>query len=174
MLNFDLYVNEFHPQRPVWLVSSLWHESRFLVPKLIPIDEVMLKQLYLRKVITGLKGVTERFEDVRTQMADLNYPVILSANGSIMDGWRRLAKTHSLGYRYLMVVQFDKDPLPMTTLPELLKAAKNAAAYQSNWPQEYLYSWQPDTPNRSISPRWLAEEFRPIFRNPVKLIAIGP
>jgi hypothetical protein len=44
--------------------------------------------------------------------ADLSYPIILSADGSVMDGMHRVAKAALLGREEIEAVQFDEDPEP--------------------------------------------------------------
>ena len=44
--------------------------------------------------------------------ADLSFPVILSANGALMDGRHRAAKAVLQGLDRIEAVQFDQDPEP--------------------------------------------------------------
>ena len=44
--------------------------------------------------------------------ADLAYPIILSANGAVMDGRHRVAKALLEGREHIEAVQFDRDPEP--------------------------------------------------------------
>jgi hypothetical protein len=44
--------------------------------------------------------------------ADLSYPIILSANGAVMDGRHRIAKAARAGWREIEAVQFNEDPSP--------------------------------------------------------------
>lgn len=44
--------------------------------------------------------------------ADLSYPIILSAEGYLMDGGHRLAKAWLLGLTEISAVQFTEDPAP--------------------------------------------------------------
>ncbi len=46
------------------------------------------------------------------QEADLAYPIILSANGSVMDGMHRVAKATLEGRDMIEAVQFLEDPEP--------------------------------------------------------------
>jgi hypothetical protein len=43
---------------------------------------------------------------------DLSYPIILSANGAVMDGMHRVAKAARQGRPEIEAVQFDEDPEP--------------------------------------------------------------
>ena len=44
--------------------------------------------------------------------ADLNFPIILSRDGSVMDGMHRVAKAVLLGRTTIKAVQFTDDPAP--------------------------------------------------------------
>lgn len=46
------------------------------------------------------------------EAADLSFPIILAANGEVMDGRHRIAKAALEGRRTLGAVQFDIDPPP--------------------------------------------------------------
>lgn len=46
------------------------------------------------------------------QEADLDYPVILSATGRVMDGMHRIAKAWLLGLSEIRAVRFIEDPPP--------------------------------------------------------------
>ena len=49
--------------------------------------------------------------------ADLRYPVILSAEGFLMDGGHRIARAHLLGLTTVAAVRFPVDPEPDYVLP---------------------------------------------------------
>ena len=42
--------------------------------------------------------------------ADLDYPIILSSDGSVMDGMHRVTKAYMLGHSHIKAVQFEQDP----------------------------------------------------------------
>lgn len=44
--------------------------------------------------------------------ADLDYPIILSADGDIMDGNHRVMKALANGEKTIKAVRFKSDPLP--------------------------------------------------------------
>ena len=46
------------------------------------------------------------------EAADLSYPIILAADGSVMDGMHRVVKAVLAGYEEIAAVQFDRDPEP--------------------------------------------------------------
>ena len=44
--------------------------------------------------------------------ADLSFPIILAADGSVMDGMHRVAKAVREGHQTIDAVQFSEDPEP--------------------------------------------------------------
>lgn len=61
----------------------------------------------------GAPTVREVVEHARRIMeADLSYPIIVSADGWIMDGCHRLAKAFMEGRETIKAVRFEKDPPP--------------------------------------------------------------
>lgn len=46
------------------------------------------------------------------EQADLQYPIILSASGRVMDGMHRVGKALMNGHKTIDAVQFDTDPTP--------------------------------------------------------------
>jgi hypothetical protein len=44
--------------------------------------------------------------------ADLSFPIILAADGAVMDGRHRVAKAMREGHKDIAAVQFDYDPEP--------------------------------------------------------------
>ena len=48
----------------------------------------------------------------RIQNADLSYPIILSADGALMDGGHRIAKAWLSGLVEMRAVRFARDPEP--------------------------------------------------------------
>ena len=48
----------------------------------------------------------------RIQNADLSYPVILAADGHLMDGGHRIAKAWLYGETDVLAVRFEVDPAP--------------------------------------------------------------
>ncbi len=44
--------------------------------------------------------------------ADLRWPIILSADGGVMDGMHRVAQALRLGHTHISAVQFEADPPP--------------------------------------------------------------
>jgi hypothetical protein len=48
----------------------------------------------------------------------LRYPIILSADGGLMDGGHRVCKAWMLGHTEISAVQFPQDPEPDYILPD--------------------------------------------------------
>ncbi|MGB7341066.1 MAG: hypothetical protein WBC91_19375 [Phototrophicaceae bacterium] len=49
--------------------------------------------------------------------ADLQYPIIISAEGNIMDGMHRIMKSYVFGLPTIKAVRFDNNPEPDLILP---------------------------------------------------------
>ena len=103
----------------VWDVERLWHLSKDLPVKSVPLasitnfDEVCWfppdgEKPTCRVVAAHAKRIYE---------ADFTHPIILSASGSLMDGMHRLARAWILGMEKVQVVQFLEDPKPDRILP---------------------------------------------------------
>lgn len=67
------------------------------------------------------------------EAADLNYPIILSADGSVMDGMHRVAKAILLGQATIEAVQFIVDPEPdyVGVSPDKLPYEESTSRYQT-------------------------------------------
>lgn len=86
--------------------------SNDLPRKRVPLSEI-------RELDEPWSGEDERptwralLEHVRLiEEADLSYPIILSADGAVMDGRHRVAKATLQGQQEIEAVQFDEDPPP--------------------------------------------------------------
>ena len=60
--------------------------------------------------IPTVRSMVEHFQLVRD--TSLEYPIILSAQGRVMDGMHRVAKALMLGHERINARQFDTDPPP--------------------------------------------------------------
>ncbi len=95
-----------------WDVDRLVRLSSHLPRKRIPLTQI-------RELDETCLGADERptwramLEHVRLMdEADLSFPVILSSNGSVMDGMHRIAKAVREGQTDVEAVRFDEDPEP--------------------------------------------------------------
>ena len=96
-----------------WNVERLWELAKELPVQKVPIEE--FSDIFESKLWFGPEGITFReFVDrVRAvQQVDLSYPIILAAEGRIMDGRTRLQKTLLHGLKEIAVVRFSKTPDP--------------------------------------------------------------
>lgn len=90
-----------------WDVDRLVQLSRALPQRMFPLsairelDEPWSETQTWRELVEHLKLIDE---------ADLSYPIILSADGSVMDGRHRIAKAARDGRSELLAVQFEEDP----------------------------------------------------------------
>ena len=93
-----------------WDIDRLVELSSALPRKMIPLSAIReLDQVWSdeaqtwRAMVEHLKLIDE---------ADLSYPIILSADGAVMDGRHRVAKAAREGRSEIEAVQFDEDPEP--------------------------------------------------------------
>jgi|ERR1043166_1166636 ParB-like chromosome segregation protein Spo0J len=87
-----------------WDVDRLCELSRDLPRKSVPLAGMReLDDVAWREEAEHAKLIDE---------ADLSYPIILSANGEVMDGRHRLAKAAMNGCETIEAVQFETDPEP--------------------------------------------------------------
>lgn len=95
-----------------WDVDRLIELSKGFTPRRVPLSRIReLDETWVggderptwRAMLEHLTLIEE---------ADLAYPIILSADGTVMDGMHRVAKAASLGRDSIAAVQFDHDPPP--------------------------------------------------------------
>jgi hypothetical protein len=60
--------------------------------------------------------------------ADLRYPIILSANGGLMDGGHRIAKAWLGGQVDIDAVRFERDPEPDYVIPHASPPARSVTS----------------------------------------------
>jgi hypothetical protein len=103
----------------VWDAERLWDLSKKLPIKTVPLSSITnfddvcwfhpsRAKPTCRAVATHAKRIYE---------ADLTRPIVLSANGIMMDGMHRVAKAWLLGMEEIQAVQFLEDPQPDQILP---------------------------------------------------------
>jgi hypothetical protein len=104
--------------RAVWYTERLWHLARDLpVRKVAVADIPELDQdcWFGASLVPTCRAVAEHAR--RIWDADLARPIILSADGRLMDGGHRLAKAWLLGLSDVLAVQFVVDPEPDYIIP---------------------------------------------------------
>jgi hypothetical protein len=104
--------------RAVWLTERLWELARGLPVRRIPIEQIAeLDQNCwfnpghaptCRAVALHARQIAE---------ADLAHPIILSADGRLMDGGHRVCKAWMLGHAEIAAVRFETDPEPDYVIP---------------------------------------------------------
>lgn len=105
--------------RYIWSVERLWRSAEHLPVRPVPIDSIAE---FDQDCWFGLntpptcRAVAEHAK--RIYDADLSYPILLSADGGLMDGGHRIAKAWLLGMKEIPVVQFEVDPEPDEVRPE--------------------------------------------------------
>ena len=95
-----------------WDVDRLVELSRHLLRKYIPLSAIRELDEPCgddEKPLTW-RGLVEHLELI--EKADLAFPIILSANGDIMDGRHRVAKAAWQGLTEIEAVPFEQDPEP--------------------------------------------------------------
>lgn len=97
-----------------WWVRNLWESAREL-----PVMDVRVDQLRELDEDCWFSG-DGRVPTVRAvadharliEAADLSAPILLAADGRVLDGMHRIAKAHLLGVEQLPARRFDVDPEP--------------------------------------------------------------
>lgn len=104
--------------RGYWLAERLWNLARDLPVREVPIAAIAE---FDRDCWFGAdqpatcKDVAEHAR--RIYDADLSFPIILAADGGLMDGGHRVAKSWLLGHSTVAAVQFPHDPDPDYIVP---------------------------------------------------------
>ncbi|MEZ4731958.1 MAG: hypothetical protein R3E79_32980 [Caldilineaceae bacterium] len=91
--------------RLVWFVERLWSLARNLPQRAISLDQIAEFDQNCWFGPTSpptCRAVAEHAQ--RIMAADLQYPIILSAEGYLMDGGHRVAKAYLLGQREINAV----------------------------------------------------------------------
>ncbi len=97
--------------RAFWYTERLWQLARKLPVEDVAIEEI--KEFEQNCWFTEPPSCREVAEHVRRIMdADLRMPVILSADGGLMDGGHRIAKAWLNGHTNVKARRFLRDPEP--------------------------------------------------------------
>ena len=99
--------------RAVWFTERLWHLARTLPIQTVGINEIAeFEQVcwFHAASPATCRAVAEHAQ--RIQNADLRFPIILAADGHLMDGGHRLAKAWLAGLTHIQAVRFPIDPPP--------------------------------------------------------------
>jgi len=93
-----------------WDVDRLVELSRPLTVKMVPLGTIRESHEHWLDDTASPDEVREHLRLI--DEADLSYPIILSADGEVMDGRHRLAKAAREGRPTIAAVQFEEDPPP--------------------------------------------------------------
>jgi hypothetical protein len=99
--------------RAFWITEKLWRAAEGLPVIRVPISAIAEFDQdcwFGERHAPTCKAVAEHAR--RIQAADLAYPVILSADGRLMDGGHRIAKAWLQGETDIAAVRFEVDPEP--------------------------------------------------------------
>ena len=104
--------------RAIWYTERLWTRAASL-----PVEEVAIATVAEVEAdcwfgagrVPSVRAVAEHA--ARIAAADLSYPIILSADGQLMDGGHRLAKAWLAGATHIRAVRFRDDPPPDDLVP---------------------------------------------------------
>ncbi|MCX6049654.1 MAG: hypothetical protein NT075_31530 [Chloroflexi bacterium] len=95
------------------LTERLWQLASDLPIKSVPLSAIAeFDQNCWFSATTPPTCRTVATHAKRIYEADLAYPIILSAQGYLMDGGHRLAKAWLMGLTEIRAVQFAEDPAP--------------------------------------------------------------
>ena len=98
--------------RAFFLTERLWELAKDLPVEPVPIDTIREfdQDCWFDGAPVTCRMVAQHAE--RIQLADLSYPVILSADGRLMDGGHRIAKAWLTGSTMIDAARFTVDPEP--------------------------------------------------------------
>jgi hypothetical protein len=96
----------------IWDVHHLVERTKTFVIKKVALADIReLNEAYwFPDQFPTTQQILEHFQLV--QDADLSYPIILCAEGRVMDGMHRVAKASLLEHGDILAVQFEQTPEP--------------------------------------------------------------
>lgn len=104
-----------------WHIKNLWRSAANLPSVMTPLTDFAQHFERTNEDWFSLKTPTLRelsMQAKRIYEADLTFPIILSAEGDLMDGKHRLAKALILGQEEIAVVRFVKNLEPDVRHPK--------------------------------------------------------
>ncbi|WP_148616562.1 chromosome partitioning protein ParB [Nocardioides rubriscoriae] len=105
--------------REFWWTESLWAAAEGLSTVSVPIANIAEfdQNCWFGDTPPTCREVAEHAR--RIEAADLSHPIILNSSGGLMDGGHRIARAWLDGRMEVDAVQFDSDPAPDWTVPDL-------------------------------------------------------
>lgn len=101
------FENKFRSGNRVWLVSVLIERSKTLEPFDLPLVALFVGQ-HVWDPIESAVDLAAHMK--RVMAADMNCPIILDAEGFVMDGWHRITRALVEGHSTVKAVRFDETP----------------------------------------------------------------
>lgn len=102
-----LCVNTFRDGNRVWRVTSLIEHAKGLEPFDLPLAAMFSGS----KVFCPIESAYALAEHMKRALAaDMDYPIILDAEGFVMDGWHRITRALVEGRSTIKAVRFDETP----------------------------------------------------------------
>ena len=99
--------NTFRDGRRVWRVTSLIERAKGLEPFDLPLVALFSGA----KVFDPIESAYALAEHMKRALAaDMNCPIILDAEGFVMDGWHRITRALVEGHSTVKAVRFDETP----------------------------------------------------------------
>ena len=109
----DTYTRPALGGRALWETERLWRLAKGLPVRHVPLVEIAEFDQdcwFQSRHAPTCRAVADHARRIRD--ADLAYPVILSADGRLMDGGHRVAKAYLEGRSTVAAVRFGVDPEP--------------------------------------------------------------
>ena len=100
---------------PFWRTSTLWAAAQGKHQVSIPLEDLNILDDIVwfggpKDVRPTVRKVAERARDIFA--ADLNYPIIMTAKGEVLDGAHRIARAYLQGKQTIPAVVIDEWPEP--------------------------------------------------------------
>lgn len=99
--------NRYRSGHRIWYVANLIERSKALEPFDLPLCAIHVGAGIWDDMSSPLRLATHVH---RMMTADMDAPVIMSADGFIMDGWHRVARAIYEGRETIKAVRFDVTP----------------------------------------------------------------
>ncbi len=113
------YVESDQAKEYYWKARSLWAAAASLPVEQIALDSFDWTNDNFRCNSLSdpplWRDLGDHFRKVLA--ADLTYPIILSADGNVMDGMHRILKCYAFGFDTVKAVRFEVDPEPDIVRP---------------------------------------------------------
>lgn len=96
----------------IWDVHRLVQLTKKITVKKVPLTKIqeLNEPYWFPNKYPTTQQIIDHFKLI--QDADLDYPIILCAQGRVMDGMHRVAKASLLKHTHIMAMQFEQTPKP--------------------------------------------------------------